>query len=90
MFFGLWQLKDLTISGSWSYANLIVSIACWLFCIMLTTWVVYLSLKYKDDTTKVPKKHTFILGDDSHIPFEMPLRHIRKLLFCIFLVIASI
>ena len=40
--------------------------------------------------TKIPKKHKFILGEDSHIPFEIALRHIRKLLFCIFLAIGKI
>ena len=34
----------------------------------------------------VPKKYAFVLGADSHIPFEMPLRVIRKVLFCVFLV----
>ena len=87
VFFGLYQLKDLSVAGSWSYANILVSILCWLACVMLTVWVIYLSLKYKEDMTKVPKKHAFILGEDSHIPFEMPLRHVRKLLFCIFLVL---
>jgi hypothetical protein len=90
VFFGLWQLKNLTVVGSWCYANILVSIVCWLACMMVTAWVIYLSLRYKDDVTKVPKKHAFILGEESHIPFEMPLRHVRKLLFCIFLVIYSI
>lgn len=90
VFFGLWQLKNLVVSGSWCYANILLSILCWVLCMMLTAWVVYLSLRYKEDATRVPKKYSFILGEDSHIPFEMPLRHIRKLLFCIFLVIASI
>lgn len=57
---------------------------------ILTTWVIYLSLKFKDRISEVPKKYAFILGEDSHIPFEMPLRFIRKLLFCIFLVVAYI
>jgi hypothetical protein len=90
MFFGLYQLNNLTLSGSWSYANIFVSIVCWVSCIMVTIWVVYLSLLYKDGTAKVPKKHAFVLGEDSHMPFEMPLRHIRKLLFCIFLVATTI
>jgi hypothetical protein len=90
VFFGFWQLKDLTVVAGWSYGNIISSIVCWVACIILTIWVIYLSLKFKDDVTKIPKKYGFILGEDSHIPFEMPLRHIRKLLFCIFLVIATI
>jgi hypothetical protein len=36
---------------------------------MLTIWVVKLSIKYKNDLTKLPKKYNFILGEDSHIPF---------------------
>lgn len=90
VFFGFWQLKDLSTSGSWSVANIIVSIVSWMCCMILTTWVIYLSLKFKDRISEVPKKYAFILGEDSHIPFEMPLRFIRKLLFCIFLVVAYI
>lgn len=86
VFFGLLQLKNLKVYGSWSYGNIVLSIFSWFFCVLLSGWVIYLALKYKDDMTKVPKKHAFILGEDSHIPFELPLRHVRKLLFCIFLV----
>lgn len=71
-------------------ANLSVCFLCLLLCLLLTTWVVYLSLKYKGDPSKIPKKHQFIVGEDSHIPFEMALRHIRKLLFCVFLAIGKI
>jgi len=39
---------------------------------------------------KVPTKYNFILGDDSFIPYQMPLRYIRKFLFCIFIVIGII
>jgi len=39
---------------------------------------------------QVPKKYQFILGDDSFIPYQMPLRYIRKLLFCIFIFMALI
>jgi hypothetical protein len=39
---------------------------------------------------QVPKKYQFILGDDSFIPYQMPLRYIRKLLFCIFIFMAMI
>lgn len=86
VFFGLLQLQNLSVYGSWSYGNIILSIGCWFFCVLLSGWVIFLALKYKNDMTKVPKKHSFILGEDSHMPFELPLRHVRKLLFCIFLV----
>jgi hypothetical protein len=39
---------------------------------------------------KVPIKYSFITGDESFLPFQMPLRYIRKLFFCGFLVIAII
>lgn len=71
-------------------ANIVVASFCILLCLLITCWVVYLSLKYRNDVTKIPKKHKFILGEDSHIPFEIALRHIRKLLFCIFLAIGKI
>ena len=38
----------------------------------------------------IPKKYSFIAGVDSHIPFEMALRYIRKVLFCMFLAIGTI
>ncbi len=38
----------------------------------------------------MPSKYKFILGDDSFIPYQMPLRYIRKLFFCIFICLAMI
>jgi hypothetical protein len=90
VFFGFWQLRDLNTTTGWNIANLIVAFLCLFICVFITCWVVYLSLKYRNDVTKVPKKHQFILGEDSHIPFEIALRHIRKLLFCAFLAIGKI
>lgn len=89
-FFGFWQMKDLSTPYSWNYANIALSFFCWFLCILLTTWVLYLALKYRTDPSKIPKKFGFILGEDSHIPFEIPLRHIRKLLFCVFLATGKI
>lgn len=90
MFFGLWQLRDLQASTGWNVANLISCFLCLSLCLVLTIWVIYLSLKYREDPSKIAKKHQFIVGEDSHIPFEMALRHIRKLLFCVFLAIGKI
>ena len=69
VFFGFWQLRDLNTTTGWNIGNLIVAFLCLLICVFITCWVVYLSLKYRNDVTKVPKKHQFILGEDSHIPF---------------------
>ena len=33
----------------------------------------------------LPKKYKFVLGEESHMPFQMPLRYIRRLLVCAFL-----
>lgn len=90
VFFGFWQFKDTQTTTSWNVTNLIVCFVCLFLCILLTFWVTYLSLKYRNDPARIPKKHQFILGEDSHIPFEMALRHIRKLLFCLFLAIGKI
>ena len=38
----------------------------------------------------VPTKYKFILGDDSFLPFQMPLRYVRKVFFSIFIVIGII
>lgn len=90
VFFGFWQFKDMQTTTGWNVGNLAVCFVCLLLCLMLTCWVIYLSMKYRHDPSKIPKKHQFILGEDSHIPFEMALRHIRKLLFCAFLAIGKI
>lgn len=90
VFFGFWQFRDLQTTTGWNIGNLVVCFLCLFLCLLLTVWVVYLSLKYRADPGKIPKKHQFIVGEDSHIPFEMALRFIRKLLFCVFLAIGKI
>ena len=62
VFFGLWQLRNLTINGTWSYGNIILSLFGWISCLFLTFWVVYLAVKYRDKMEKLPKKFNFILG----------------------------
>ena len=69
VFFGFWQFRDLQTTTGWNVANIIVACFFLLLCVLITCWVVYLSLKYRNDVTKIPKKHKFILGEDSHIPF---------------------
>jgi hypothetical protein len=39
---------------------------------------------------QVPIKYNFILGDESFLPFQMPLRYVRKVFFAIFIVIGII
>jgi hypothetical protein len=90
MVFGLWQIKDLSTPYAWSYANHALAFLAVLVCLLLVFWNVYLSLSYKKDMENVPKKYNFILGDDSIIPYQMPLRYIRKVLFCIFIVVGII
>jgi hypothetical protein len=88
--FGFWQYKDMTTPYSWSYANLALSNLALLVCFMLVVWNIYLSLSYRKQIDKVPTKYNFILGDDSFIPYQMPLRYIRKLLFCVFISIGIV
>ena len=90
VFFGWWQLRELNTPYDWSYANIALSFLCWIVCLLLVVWVIYLAISHKDDMERVPRKYAFVLGADSHIPFEMPLRMIRKVLFCVFLAIGSI
>lgn len=40
--------------------------------------------------SSVPNKYNFIQGDDSFMPYQMPLRYIRKVLFCVFIVVGII
>jgi len=69
MFFGLWQLKDLTTPYSWNYANLAVSVLSWILCIFITLWTIYLSLKFNKNPDSTPKKYKFIQGEDSHLHY---------------------
>lgn len=85
MVFGLWQLYDLEFSGDWSIANLAVACFCVLLCLGVLLWVICLSVSYRRNFDNVPKKHAFILGDESSIPYQIPLRYIRKLIVCLFL-----
>ena len=62
VFFGFWQLRDMQTTTGWNVANLITCFICLFMCLLLTVWVVYLSLKYRHNTTSIPKKHLFILG----------------------------
>lgn len=89
-FFGIWQFRDFTVPYDWSYANHVVAMLCLVLMLGLVTWVVYLSLKYRTRMDSIPKKHQFIVGDESHIPFQIALRYIRKLLICIFLAVGFI
>ena len=88
--FGLWQFNDLSTDESWSIANIAIAFLSLLLCLLLVVWNVYLSLSYRKEMDKVPTKYHFILGDDSFIPYQMPLRYIRKLLFCFFIFMAMI
>lgn len=88
--FGFWQFYDITFPYKWSYANFAVAMLCILICLFMVGWVIHLTLKNRHNIEAVPKKYSFILGDESSIPYQMPLRYIRKLLFCLFLFSAMI
>ena len=62
VFFGFWQFRDLQTTTGWNIANIIVSCFFLFLCVLITCWVVYLSIKYRNDMTKIPKKHLFIVG----------------------------
>lgn len=88
--FGLWQFYDTTIYASWSYGSLFCAFICLAACVAMVVWTVALALHYRTDFEKVPKKYQFILGDESFLPYQMPLRYLRKLFFCFFLFSAMI
>ena len=90
MTFGLWQIKDFTTPYSWSYANHVIAILCVVLCLLLVAWNVYLSVSYRKEMGKVPIKYSFIVGDESFLPFQIPLRYVRKVFICVFLVISII
>lgn len=88
--FGFWQFKDFSTPYTWSYANHVIAILTLVICLLLVAWNVYLSVSYRKEMDKVPTKYGFIVGDESLLPFQMPLRYVRKLFFCGFLVVAII
>lgn len=90
MTFGLWQLKDLSTPYNWLYANHAIAILAFVLCILLVIWNIYLSISYRKEMDQVPTKYNFILGDDSFLPFQMPLRYVRKVFFSVFIVIGII
>ena len=85
VFFGLWQLYDTSFSYDWSIASFVVALICVLLCLIVMIWVVYLSLKFRDQVDQVPQQYKFIFGDDSFLPYQIPLRYLRKFLLCCFL-----
>jgi len=48
-FFGFWQLRDLRVSDSWGYLNIALSVLCWIMCLLLVVWGIFLALKYRND-----------------------------------------
>lgn len=85
--FALWQLKDFSVPYNWSYANHVIAMLSLGLCMLLVVWNVYLSVSYRKEMDRVPTKYNFIIGDDSFLPYQMPLRYVRKLFFCVFIVI---
>lgn len=88
--FSLWQFYDLEMHYRWSSANLAFALLSLGACVATAGWVLHLALKSRKEFENVPKKFAFILGDESHLPYQMPLRYIRKLLLCFFLFTAMI
>lgn len=85
LFFGLWQFYDTTFPYTWSYANFAVALFCVIMCFAMVIWVIHLTLSNRKNFEQLPKKFNFILGDDSTLPYQIPLRYIRKALLCLFL-----
>jgi hypothetical protein len=88
--FGLWQIRDTNFPYTWSYANFAVAMFCAALCFGIFIWVTHLTLKNRHNLNNVPKKYKFILGDDSTLPYQMPLRYLRKTLLCLFIFSATI
>lgn len=85
LLFGLWQFYDITFPYNWSYANFVVAMLCIVICLGMVIWVIHLTLSNRANFEQLPKKYNFILGDDSNLPYQIPLRYIRKALLCLFL-----
>lgn len=89
-FFSMFQMKDLKPSQPWQYGNLVMSFICFLVFLGFPVFVIYHSLKHRKNMDKVPRKFAFIKGDQSFIPYQIPLRYFRKVMLCCFLVIGTI
>jgi hypothetical protein len=90
LFFGLWQFYDISFPYNWNIGSFVVAMFCILVCFAMVIWVVHLTLTNRNNFDKIPKKYNFIVGDESHLPYQMPLRYLRKTLLCLFLFSAMI
>lgn len=89
-FFSMFQMKDLKATEPWMYGNLVLSFLCFVIFLSFPVFTIWKALKYRKDMSKLPKKFAFLQGDQSFIPYQIPLRYFRKLLLCCFLVIGTI
>ena len=90
VFISLLQFKIGGFSSTNAILNMMLSILVLTVFVAFTGLVIYLGVKYRHKVDKIPKKYSFLMMEPSAHPFEMPLRYIRKLLFCLGLLLPDV
>jgi hypothetical protein len=91
MFISMLQFKMGNFNSPNDILNMMLAIITFLVFGCFTVLMVYLGVKYrKMPKEQIPKKYAFLMLEPSANSLEMPLRYIRKFLFCLGLLLTSV
>ena len=90
VFISVLQFKMGDFSSTNAILNMMLAIITFLIFLSFTIVVVYLGIKYRHTPDKIPRKYSFLVLEPSAQSLEMPMRYIRKLLFCLCLLFSEI
>jgi hypothetical protein len=84
------QFKMGDFSSTNAILNMFLAIVTFLIFTFFTIWIFRLGIKYRKEPEKIPKKYSFLMMEPSAYPLELPMRYLRKLLFCLALLLTSV
>lgn len=87
-FIAILQFTQASFDGTWHIVNFSLALIVALSFVVYTIVVSYFGYKFK--SKKPPSKFAFLYMEPSAFPMELPLRYIRKMLFCFFLLLPSV
>jgi hypothetical protein len=90
MFVSMLQFKMGDFSSTNAILNMFLAIVTFLIFTFFTIWIFRLGIKYRKEPEKIPKKYSFLMMEPSAYPLELPMRYLRKLLFCLALLLTSV
>lgn len=90
MFISMLQFKIGGFSSTNAILNMFLAIVTFIIFLIFTIWIFKLGVKYRADPDKIPKKYSFLMMEPSAYPLELPMRYMRKLLFCLALLLDSV